>query len=194
MRKLFALALVATLVVAAPQAEAVGLVADGNWVVLNDVMATGDFFTGTGTGSVNLAGATSYDFVAAGVMTFDITDYWVMTDQFEIYDNDALIWTTPNVPDWSAYTADPYDPLYWTGDQDVAWTSMPYSKSRLFFGAGSHSLKIRDIHIPPNVNGEPFGDGTTAFRLTEGAVPEPGTLLLLGGGLAAAAIRRRMKK
>lgn len=149
---------------------------DDSWTVLDEFMNEGDFFP-----------SNPWTYSSAVPVTFTITDLFVVSDQFEIWLDGAYFATTPAVPDWPAYTSDPFDPAYWTNDPDVALASGYFSSGVYALPAGTHDVWIRDIHIPPQfVGGPPFGDGTVAFK----AVPEPTSLALLAlAGIAA--FRRR---
>ncbi len=149
---------------------------DGSWTILDEFMNTGDFFP-----------SNPWSYTSPDPVTFTITDLFVVSDQFEVYVDGGYFATTPAVPDWPAYTTDPFDPAYWTNDPDVALASGYYSNGVYVLPAGAHDVTIRDIHIPPvSVGGPPFGDGTVAFK----AVPEPASLSLLAlAGLVA--FRRR---
>jgi hypothetical protein len=168
-----------------PAVQATPLTIGGPWTVLDQVMAPGDFFTG---GPWTFECRTSH-------CKFIITDLFVISDQYEVYDNGVLVATTPSVPDWDDLgfgdpgVGGPFPP--WTADPDVAFASGLYSSAVIYFATGAHSIEIRDIHIPPTtINGAPFGDGTVAFRVT---VPEPGTLALLGLALAGLGFSRRKR-
>ena len=147
---------------------------DGSWTVLDEVMSPGDFFP-----------SNPWSYTSPGAVVFTITDLYVVSDQFEVYVDGGYLATTPAVLDWPAYTIDPFDPLYWYSDPDLALASGYYSSGVYVLPAGAHDVTIRDIHIPPTVTGEPFGDGTVAFKAT----PEPASLALLG--LAGLVIFRR---
>ncbi len=155
----------------------------GPWVILDQgslasPMLAGDFFKAPdGTNIWTLTCPTS--------CYFYITDLFVVTDQFEVYDGGALIATTPAMPDWFGIGApDPFASPPWTDNPDVAWASGDFSALKIALGAGTHDLSIRDIHIPAmSVGGGPFFDGTVAFRAE---IPEPASLALLGVALLAA--------
>ncbi len=181
MRKvLSSLALVAlAFAFAASPAHATALPLDGTWTVLDEPMPVGGFFAG------------SFDFTSSSNVAFTITDLFVVSDAFNVFDFGAPVLTTPLMPDWNAIGASgPFDSPPYTSDPDVALASGKFSNGLIVFGAGAHSLTIQDYHIPPTSAGAPFSDGTVAFKAS--ATPEPGTLgLVLLGGLALVSLRRR---
>jgi hypothetical protein len=127
---------------------------DGTWVILDEYMDVGDFFTGP------------YTWTSDYLIRFTVTDIYVVSDQFAVYDDGGLVVTTPAMPDWDDLGfSDPYDSPPWTDDPDVALADGRFSSAVMYFGPGSHSIDIRDIHIPPTTaGGEPFPDGTVAFK------------------------------
>jgi hypothetical protein len=166
----------------AASASATPMPLDGTWVTLDEYMSPGDFF------------ANSYDWNSPYSVLFTITDFLVVSDQFEVYDNAALVLTTPAMPDWydvgaaTSHTSPPY-----TSDPDVALASGFFSSGQILFGPGAHSITIRDIHIPLTAVGAgPFPDGTVAFNAV--VIPAPGAILLgaLGAGMVGWMRRRKV--
>jgi hypothetical protein len=180
----FTLAIAAALLllVSAAPAASIDMPLDGSWIVLDENMSVGDFFDNT------------YVWNSPYRVTLDVTDLFVVTDEFEVYDFGTLVLTTPSLPDWDTYAANPFTDPPFTADPDVAWTRAAFSKGSITFDPGAHSITIRDIKIPvTSIGGGPFPDGTVAFR---GNIPEPGSLVLLGLGVLGVGglvYRRRSK-
>jgi len=129
---------------------------DGSWVILDQNMPVGGFFSG---------GPWTWDSTSLPVR-FTITDLYVVSDQFVVYDYDVPVATTPSLPDWdvlrypTAFTSPP-----WTNNPDTALSSNFFSSAEIIFPRGEHSITIQDIHIPPRkAGGNPCSDGTVAFK------------------------------
>src|SRR5688572_19401205 len=174
----------------------------GSWIVLDEAMVEGanDCFTGLGTGAVLPA---AWEWTSSDSISFDITDLFTIVDRFEVYDFGTLVLTTPELPDWhelglsGPYVDETTSYPPQTSNPDLAWAggaSAYYSQGSILFAPGSHSIRIRDIHIPPAAcipdpanPGQCLGgptpslDGTVAFRATVDGpteIPEPISLVL----------------
>jgi hypothetical protein len=150
----------------------------GVWVILDENMTAPAFFTG------------SWTYTGAG--TLKVTDLYVATDRFNLYDNGSLVATFNGGTDWnvSGAATSKTDPPY-TLDPDVAWGRADFAKGTYTFGAGSRVFTIEDIDIPDQDSGAVYPDGTVAFMVT---TPLPSTLVLLGPGLLGLFGWRRFSK
>jgi len=127
---------------------------DGTWVILDEVMDEGDLFSGPWTWDSDLP------------VKFTITDLYVVTDRFKVYNGGSFVIETPNIPDWDVlgFAGPMVSPPY-TVNPDAALADGRFSSALINFASGSHSIDIEDIHIPPvSVGGGPFIDGTVAFK------------------------------
>jgi hypothetical protein len=129
---------------------------NGTWVILDEYMDEYDFFL--------IGSPWTWDSVFT--VKFTITDLYVVTDIFEVYDGVSLVTTTPYMPDWDVLGyAGPFTSPPWESDPGTAFDSGYFSSAVIYFDPGLHSITIRDIHIPPlTAGGEPFPDGTVAFK------------------------------
>lgn len=127
---------------------------DGNWVILDEYMTAPAFFTGPWTWTSTVP------------VKFTITDLYVVTDYYNVYDGGGFVLATPVLPDWDVLgLPGPMTSPPWTGNPDTALADGRFSSAVIYFGPGSHSITIEDIHIPPvSVGGGPFADGTVAFK------------------------------
>jgi len=118
----------------------------------------------------------TFTFTATGPVLFKITDAFSKGDTFLVnIDGGSISFTTPAVPEVAASVEDP----------DTAFADPTYSHSSVLLGAGAHSV---DVFAAAS----PFGGGG-AYLEVETAIPEPGTFMLLGGGLLLAGLLRRKR-
>jgi hypothetical protein len=155
------LLLPAAAVAVEPQSQSGGMVfplasvllLDGSWVILDEEMAAPAFFSGPWTWDSELP------------VEFTITDLYVVTDRFKVYDGGSFVIETPNIDDWDVLgLPDPFDSPPFTTDPDTALADGRFSSALIIFASGSHSITIEDIHIPPTGLNGPFIDGTVAFK------------------------------
>ncbi len=153
---------------------------DGTWHVMDELMTEGSFY------------APVFSYTAANPIQIDVTDLFVVSDQNEIYLDGVLLGTTPAMPDWQLLSppVGPLDDAPYTSDPAVAWLRPEFSKQSFALPAGTHLLTFRNIHIPFDELGDPFADGTVAFRL----IPEPATAALLAIGAGLVLRRRRGRR
>ena len=134
---------------------ATGMLLDGNWVILTQIMTAPDYFNGNAP----------WTWDSDLPVEFTITDLYVVTDWFRVHDWGIPVLDTPNLPDWDVLglpgpmTSPPY-----TSDPDEALADGRFSSGVINFASGSHSIDIEDLHIPPTGLNGPFIDGTVAFK------------------------------
>lgn len=151
---------------------------DGTWIVLDEVMLSGNFFSGT------------WVWDSTETISFTVTDLFVASDEFEIYDNGASVALTPASADWDVLgKSDPVDPPSYTTDPAIALSSGYFSNAKLKFAPGHHEITIRVTHIPAVTSGGvPFIDSTVAFKAVVQAVPPNGIPTISEWGLLALAL------
>jgi hypothetical protein len=170
--KLSGLGLVSLLALVVPAAVQAGpITVDGGWY--------GFCFNTPGpatAGCDNDAGQSSgndFTFSATDPVLLKVTDAFLHGDTFDVFDFGVLLFSTPSVAMGGGATTNP----------DLAFADPLYSHDSIVLGAGPHSISIF------NVVGPISGGG--AYMEVETAVPEPGTLALLGTGVLALVRRRR---
>jgi hypothetical protein len=148
---------------------------DGSWIIIDEVVPASGFFTG------------DWDWTSSQPVKFTITDLYVVSDAFEVYDQGNLVLTTPLLPDYDDLGLGAYESPPWTGDADVALAESRFSKGVICFAPGYHDITIKAYHIPTG-----FSDATVAFKAVT-YIPAPGAILLgsIGVGLVGWLRRRR---
>ena len=149
------------------------------------------------TGGPNVTQTESaFTFTNTAPVTVSVTDAFVPGDRFKLYDNGSLVGTTSQVNGSS--------PNVWTDNPAVAILDPGFSSGIFTLGAGTHSLLLVDIQIATGYSSgaaflrvDSVSNGGTGTISSVGNAPEPGTLALVGMGLAGLAVgrlRRRFRK
>jgi hypothetical protein len=155
---------------------------DGTWIVIDEVLnpSLSGFFSEDGLGVV----VGDWHWTSTETVTFTITDLFVVGDEYEVYDNGSLVFSSPDLPDYSELGLGAFDSPPWTHDPDVALADGRFSSGVITFAPGYHEITIKAISLPTD-----YIDATVAFK----AVPVPGAVLLgiLGLGVVGAKLRRK---
>ena len=155
------------LVVASSTASAVPLAVDGGWSIFG--------WSGLGQAS------TTYELDVATGAELRVVDCCIFGDEFDIFVDGMFAFSTSAVsPDLDGTPSGAID-------GDTAWGTSGLSKGSFFLGAGTYSITIFTTALATGyASGEAFISAVTAK-----AVPETGTLVLLGLGLIGMGFARR---
>ncbi len=164
-----AILLVACALMLLPAASAVAApILDAGWAADQiDAAATDSVFS-------------PYVYDLSGDAVFSITDAFIPGDTYFVYDSGSLILTT------SFFAGTPFA-IPSDSTADAAWADDLFSKGSVLLGAGAHSLTIQG----DGKGGLPAGFYARLDTAT--SVPEPGTIVLLGSGLAGLGFWRRFR-
>jgi len=131
----------------------------------------------TGQSGGSNPGAPPWTFtLGAGGGTFTVLDCCTVGDRFEVFDGATSIGISNLGTVGGCQTAESCDLLAGAGRGDFG------------LGAGTHSISMTLFATQ-----QTFGSGNNFFRVSENAVPEPGSIVLALGGLGAVALLRRRR-
>lgn len=168
------LAVVAMMLAMVTSVGATTVTIDGGWYSADEFLTAPDYFTET------------WSFTANGNVNLFVTDWAVASDLFDVYDNGVLLGSTSNASGAG-----------FTLDYDFAYADARWSSGTWLLTAGSHEISILSKFIPYIAGTNyVYPDSTVALKV-ESEVPEPGTMILLGTGLAGLAgfsARRKRKE
>ncbi len=142
-----------------------------------------------GTGWIDIADGSALRFAftvpTGATATLTVVDAGFAGDTFTVTDFGSRVGTTSSVPVGTASGT----PVF---DFDTAFGSAAFSRGTFSFGAGQHLVGGALAQSVRDASGAALDATNGAVRLAIAApVPEPSSVLLLAGGLAALAVRRR---
>jgi hypothetical protein len=164
------------------------LAADGTW---NEFFVSEDLSGGKGWIDVDDSTPLSFTFTVptgyVGALTVVDTGY--AGDTFNVYNGANLLGPTSSV------SVGVYPGIPGIVDADVAFADPSFSKATFTLVAGNYSINgVLDQSVLDAPGGLPLNSTIGDVRLTVSAVPEPESvaLMLVGFGLIAVALRRRL--
>jgi hypothetical protein len=123
-----------------------------------------DSFLGAGSATAG----SPFTFTSSTTTILTITDEFLAGDRFAVLEGATLIGDTSLVATNGDITCN--------GNPDACLADSRWSHGEFILGPGTHSLTVDAILSP-------FGDGGYALRLDPAQTPEPGSLVLMTGGL-----------
>ena len=172
------------LVLSARSASATTIAEDGSWLEFQfdaGGAAEGCFWGCLATTNPLASDALAPPWTFSGPATVTVLDLFLSGDTFELFDNLVSV----------GVSSLPTDEGECGNNIGCALGDPSYSRLLVDLGPGAHSLTIM------NLASASAGGGAAVFRVAPSvAVPEPASVLLLGGGLAAglaASIRSRRR-
>jgi hypothetical protein len=120
----------------------------------------------------------AFTFNATGDVVLKVTDAFQHGDTFFVFDFGSFLFATPLVA---------VNPSADVTDPDLAFADPTYSHGSAILGAGAHSIQIF-------TGNSPFGGGGAYMEVETAPVPEPTSLALLGGAMAAMGAYRRRRR
>lgn len=186
MRVFRAIALAAILVCSSSQfaqAAPISLAPGNSWQTWEEFLPVNSFF--------------SVEFQLTADAKVQITDFYVVTDLYEVFVNGNSIGNSALKPDWNELGAtDPFEAPPFQPDPQLAFESGVFS-TFIFNGLVGDLITLKILRVPLiSAGGEVFPDSGFAIRALEngepvGEVPEPATVGLLSAGLVGMLLLRR---